>query len=57
MMKENKSLAELQKTLRDVLNAHIDTDELSYAELIGVLELIKQEYIRLYFGEDKEEME
>ena len=51
-MIDNKSVSELQTTLRDLLNAHIDNEGLSYAEMIGVLELIKQEYIRLYFEED-----
>ena len=36
-MIENKALAELEQTLIDVINAHVDNESVSYAELTGVL--------------------
>jgi len=39
--KENKHIIELMTLLEDVINAHIDSCSLSYAEIIGVLEIIK----------------
>lgn len=39
-MADNKQVGELQKMLSDVINAHIDSGKISYAELVGVLQLL-----------------
>ena len=40
-MVENKSIVELQETIRDLINAHLDAEEMSIAELVGILEICK----------------
>ena len=37
----NKAVNELQKTLTDLINAHLESESMSIAELIGVLEMAK----------------
>ncbi len=39
-MKENLALKELEQTLVDVINAHIDNESVSYGELVGVLMIL-----------------
>ena len=56
-MIENPSVKELEDLLKDVINAHIDAEGISLAELVGVLECIKQEFISQANDEDKEDDE
>ena len=53
-MKENPAVKELEMTLRDVINAHIDNEGISYAELMGVLEILKFRF-QLQLIEDEDE--
>ena len=39
-MTENLALKELEQTLVDVINAHIDNESVSYGELVGVLMIL-----------------
>jgi len=54
-MKENSSVKELEETLRDVLNAHIDNEGISLAELVGTLEVIKWTFIEQNLEDDEED--
>ena len=40
-MSENKSIGELQDTISDVIEAHLEQGILTLAEVIGTLEIIK----------------
>ncbi len=42
-MVTNKSVNELQNTLTDLINAHLESESMSIAELIGVLEMAKMD--------------
>ena len=53
-MKENKVVKELEETLRDVINAHIDNEGISYAELVGVLEILKFHFQLQTIEEDED---
>ena len=37
----SKAVAELQKTITDVINAYLESESMSICELIGVLEMAK----------------
>ncbi len=51
--KSNPSVKELETLLMDVINAYIDSEGISLAELVGVLEVIKQ----IFITQDTEEEE
>ena len=52
-MVSSKAVNELQKTLTDLINAHLESDTMSMAELIGVLEMaILDVFLNSYTEED-----
>jgi len=51
---ENKAVKELEETLRDLLNAHIDNEGITLAELIGILEVIKWSFISNNLEDDED---
>ena len=54
-MSEHKGIAELQDTLSDVIEAHIEEKKLTLAEVLGTLEIIKLNvYIRNIEDEDED---
>ena len=54
-MSEHKAISELQDTLVDVIDAHIEQNVLSLAEVLGTLEIIKLNvYIRNIEDEDED---
>ena len=48
----SKAVNELQKTLTDLINAHLESDSMSMAELIGVLEMA---ILDVFLNSDTEE--
>ena len=51
----NNKVDELLKTLKDVIQAYLDENEVSVAEMIGSLECLKQAYVEQAFEEDDED--
>ena len=52
----NKAIVELQETIRDLINAHLESEDMTIAELIGILEICKLDaYYQNMVEEDEEE--
>ena len=52
----NKAIVELQETIRDLINAHLDSEDMSVAELVGILEISKLDvYYQNMVEQDEEE--
>ena len=49
----NSKVDELIKTLKDVINAYVEENSVSVAEMIGSLECLKQVYIEQALEEDE----
>ena len=50
----SEHIAELQETIVDLINAHIESEFLTRAEIIGVLEIVK---LDIYAQEEEDEDE
>ncbi len=54
----NKSIIELQETIRDIINAHLDSEDMSIAEMIGILEICKLDaYYQNMIDRDEDDTE
>ena len=51
----NNKVDELIGTLKDIIQAYLDENEVSVAEMIGSLECLKQAYVEQAFEEDDED--
>ena len=56
-MVKNKSVGELQRTIRDLINAHLDSEDMSVAELIGLLEVCKLDIHNQQTDDDEDDTE
>jgi len=48
-------VTELETTLKDVINAHLDSQDLTLAEMVGILETIKYEFLVESFQNEEED--
>ena len=51
MKQPNSQMAELEQTIRDLINAHVASDGITIGELTGALEAIKAEILFDYYME------
>ena len=54
MCEENKAISELQDTLWDLVRAHIESENITLAEIIGVLQIT---ILNIYHGQGEDEEE
>jgi len=54
-MKENSSVDELIRTIKDVISAYLEESTVSVAEMVGSLEILKQAYVQQAFEEEEDE--
>ena len=50
-----RACSHLDEAIRSVISRHACEYKLGYAELIGVLEIVKQDMIREFYEREKEE--
>ncbi len=53
----NKAIVELQETIRDLINAHLESEDMTIAELIGILEICKLDAYYQNMIEDEDDTE
>lgn len=51
----NKSLAALSKNIAELIDAYLESGDISRAELIGMLEMLKLGYFHEFIFEDAED--